>query len=438
MKNSKVITVGGDFKITPKGRVGFLELNGRSSGIQGFHRLYGEKDFDLSRTQIWKKYQREWLDQLEKKIKLGGMIDAQNVIVLRRRPAESLDDRMCNDQNNKQKQYIIDHFKQVLYSMMERDDIFAVDISRRCEEMMCNDIQNLSQDFQVDLIMHVIFGVKRFINDPKLGLIIERDVKRGYDTFINCYWEVFLRNLYHEIDAEKKEVLVSKFEQGYYLAPNYKLVYVEDELRVGQNPEYLEKIAKDKQLQKVFVPKENLSPYCLWRGSEKEIDVFLDSLFVDTDGLIDLQNYPYVVVKGITGCGGDEVKIFNIHDRTKITRFLKICPINKYLLEGFIPSKDFQTGLEGKMHDGSMRYLLDILVTIERSRTLIEPIFEKAYWRISPYAKDDKNTVLDQKYVVNLKRDASVAECNERDFGLVKAVIRKITNDILGVVLNLK
>jgi hypothetical protein len=85
-----------------------------------------------------------------------------------------------------------------------------------------------------------------------------------------------------------------------------------------------------------------------------------------------------------------------------------------------------------------MRYLLDILVTIERSRTLIEPIFDKAYWRISPYAKDDKNTVLDQKYVVNLKRDASVAECNERDFGLVKAVIRKITNDILGVVLNLK
>lgn len=140
----------------------------------------------------------------------------------------------------------------------------------------------------------------------------------------------------------------------------------------------INQIERDKNLQKAHIPSQFQTPFVgIYGGGD--IQTFVS--FMD---MLKSGGHEHIVVKRAQGSArGRHVHIIDINDTTQATEIAK-----KYVQEGYTVlgeqyarSKNLtHEGIDG--HDGSMRYLVDIVVD-RKSRTY-STTFEDGYWDLCP------------------------------------------------------
>lgn len=187
----------------------------------------------------------------------------------------------------------------------------------------------------------------------------------------------------------------------------------------------MERLTVSKILQKKFIPREFQAPYARWNSSPNCISSFIETLRWHDGYLLDLEKYPYMVIKGDTGAHGDGVDIIHLKDAEKVADTLRERRAEGELLEGFIESKP----IEGQ-EDACMRYLADFIAYCdEEGQSAWQSTFEGAYWRVPPGGE-----TLNHRFRANrtgVYPAKEVAACPE-DIKTVRMMVHQIINNIVA------
>lgn len=181
--------------------------------------------------------------------------------------------------------------------------------------------------------------------------------------------------------------------------------------RAYQNPVLVSDVCKNKKLQSLYIPEENMPKR--WEP-----------------GVYDKPSYGLWVLKPREGTHGKNIGIVSSRDFDAIMSGKKMSDIkrqkiilNRYIVEEFIPP----TGADevDEAHEGnpaSMRLLLDFRV-MENGEIKVDG--EYAYQRVSPH-KTSENVELEAKFVVNKAKGALAFPASKKEVELARPVALSI------------
>ncbi|MFC1749377.1 hypothetical protein ACFL2V_11290 [Pseudomonadota bacterium] len=187
-------------------------------------------------------------------------------------------------------------------------------------------------------------------------------------------------------------------------------------------------LTDNKLAQKKYIDPTHTAPFTVWDGNRSTLDNFLSHLVRDHNQMIDWDDYPYLVVKSVAGSSGSCVSVLPVFDMKRILRSLQTYAPSKALLEAFVESRT----IDGH-EDGCMRYLVDFMVFLDGQGPAVwRPIYEGAYWRISPGGTDEGD--LNKRFKANFsgEHQAIPHTANEPDTQLIRRVVHETVNNIVA------
>ncbi len=433
-----LITLGYDAKITPSNQVAIIEINGKRSGYQGLIKVYGQQIEEV-RRQLLLNIMRVRQCELESDMRREPFVNAQNKTKIDQIGGMSLNDRMSNWERSVDADQIADLWEMIdrEISLIANDDAEFACLKKSCVAEIQAFQGNKKNGNDIKIVARRLFGITRIGIDIALGLIIQKDMGNknvSINGIADAYFPELIRRIFKKFPLKHyvPRVLVSEDEdQKCFIHPDLTKVVVEDYLPPLVNPVELETKIESKTQHKEFIPDRNRAPFMIWRGDFRQVNAFLENMIRVGDRLINIGNYPYVVIKVVNGVCGDENHIFMLNERVKMAIFLQKFAKGQAVIEGFVPSKGIALNGDRDNHDGCMRYFIDFVVRPD-FQDGYEAVFEKAYYRVAPYDQNDKAVDLDSRFKVNLCKNAIALKPSDEDVQRVKLVVRESIQRILA------
>jgi hypothetical protein len=453
----QLITLGFDLKITPSGHVAIIEVNGINSGMEGYKRLHGEIEES-----------KRWVSRVD-----GSSTPIDDILFEK----DGTEVRHLNAQDIvRGSNYSIDAGKYNGHSrsLMERMSCWwknagtevrgalILRIASHFDEWRKGDARaecallaaesripgDLPPSFRALEMLRILWGVSRVGIDPQLGLIIEsQEPPQGERKEL---LQGFLRQVYQDFPVDPQVIAVdpSYYDGSLWCHPHHWIINAKEVIKVSDdkailcnftsvvtNSRELVAITSDKIAQKEFLPKEFQAPFIVWQGYWEPVQQFLTDLIQGEikSPLIDLDKFPFIVVKRNSGSHGDGVNIIDISKTEELESLLRNIPAGSALVEAFVPSQKIQNPANnGKFHDGCMRYLIDVRIEEGESGMISTTLFNACYWRLSPANLEDAALSPNSALKANLTgkqpaipQKASVADI-ELANGAVEVALRRL------------
>lgn len=431
MLRSNLYTFGGDFKITPRGEVGFIELNGADAGFEGLVRLRG-KSFENERKKALETFLLERRKELlavikDQKVLNFSLVREENSAAQKMADVfleERVDSRLQIQENCAQT--LLD----ILNDTAEKNLQFARQYAPLKRENIPNSVVKTGRLSSKALhLLMALFGVEDFVLHGRLGLILKFNQDRERNV-TNPLWEEIYRSWVTELPRAKGEKIIVEHadKKNHRFLPCHDVRSVQEIAMAANNNEEIEKVTNDKWSQKKFVPAANLSPAMLWQGNTVELFNFLERLRAGNQ-LLDYQKYPLAVLKKISGKQGTQVKILDLKNPLEIVSEMKRLEPGQYLLEGFVAG--LGKGVL-KTQDATMRYYAHYRATDQMTKNGVEELFAASYWRVSPKSFDDQTVALNDRFRVNLAQGAIAEQTTLQEHEKVRSVMRGIVERLIA------
>jgi hypothetical protein len=456
------IRLGFDLKETPGNNWAVIEINGRNSGIDGLAQLIGQKALESTKKESYRKafegsefpprgnddyfhlfYGRDREVSQFKESDLIYCNVESNKATLRERMSREW--KASGIESKKPTLELINKHLQLWRGASPNNEA----LYRKAEEEMLTVASNKALEYKVFYLIHFLWGIDRFGYDPDIGLIFES--MGALDRSSTCApydlstFGDFLISLYGEIPVPNGQKLLvvdrDELDGTLWVHPDHMLVAHDDvvtsysdgllAVQYVKKNKALEDMTDDKIGQKEIIPKKYLAPYTIWDGSMETVHNFIKKLREESNPLIDVTKYPYIVIKGRSGAHGNEVHIVRMNDETAIQGFLSKIKAGEALIEGFIPSKRLLNYDTYEDHDGCLRLVVEMI--LDDSRKKITSLFEAGYWRLAPAPLNAHMEQAEESLKANLTgktpaipRMASIRELND-----ASRVVREVVENIL-------
>ncbi|MBD3270495.1 hypothetical protein GF376_03130 [Candidatus Peregrinibacteria bacterium] len=421
---------GGDFKLTSRGDVAVLEINGSDSGTKGVEALYPKYESD--KISNIKKYYSQKLRIVSELIEKNTIVNAQDVMINRGERLRVRVERQIDNINEQLE--LLNQMIEVLEAFCNINKKLA-NIKNSIEGEIIDRLGESDMQLVKEVLIRKLFGITGYAVDPELGLIVELNMGSNMlnvDGDAKIYLKEFLEKLYKNRIVCSRQIAINESDLGgYYFSENHISIPIDDSFRMKLNDPAINEITKNKLRQKKYISEKESVPYIVWEGNEEKLKHFVNTLKQSNSILINFRKYPYLVLKAFEGIGGDEVQIVNHDDRDQIYQFYEKYSEN-ILIEGFVPPRSSE-------YDENIRFYTEGFVESRPGKKKqislrYHPIIEAAYVRRSFYPIVGDAT-LNQKYVVNVNKGAEIKTANMSDQIKVKKVINRLINKIINDVL---